>query len=256
MFEEGKPDHPARLRGRPSSSEEGKRQLQDFPSFLKEGWRPKAAGVVRNRKPDFISGVLALVLCALSLSAQAQSKCMVLDPELQKSYAGGCKDGKAEGQGKAEGSAVYSGEFHEGRKHGRGVKTWPWGGDRYEGEFANDRRNGYGLYVWASGDSYAGPWKDDAVAGRATPMMIARFRATNESLAAMSKPGVKLCHESNVGAGFKEWTEGEAQSVDQGTRRVSVRVTRLGPTPLVVAGTRVAIGDVVWDDPLNWIPCN
>ena len=282
MFEEGKPDHPARLRGRPSSSEEGKRQLQDFPSFLKEGWRPKAAGVVRNRKPDFISGVLALVLCALSLSAQAQSKCMVLDPELQKSYAGGCKDGKAEGQGKAEGSAVYSGEFHEGRKHGRGVKTWPWGdryeggfaddakhgsglytwgersafaGDRYEGGFAKDKRNGYGLYVWASGDSYAGPWKDDAVAGRATPMMIARFRATNESLATMSTPGMKVCHESTVGAGLKEWTEGEAQSVDQGTRRVSVRVTRLGPTPLVVTGTRVAIGDVVWDDPLNWIPC-
>jgi hypothetical protein len=283
MFEEGKPDHPARSRGRPSSSEEGKRQLQDLPSFLKEGWRPKAAGVVRNRKLDLIRGVLALVLCALSLSAQAQSKCLVLDPELQASYSGGCKDGKAEGPGTAKGSAVYSGEFHEGRKHGRGVKTWSWGdryeggfaddakhgsglytwgersafaGDRYEGGFANDKRNGYGLYVWASGDSYAGPWKDDTVAGRATPMMIARFRATNESLAAMSKPGVKLCHESTVGAGLKEWSEGETQSVDQATRRVSVRVTRLGPKPLVVAGTRVAAGDVVWDDPLNWIPCN
>ena len=271
MFEEGKPDHPARLRGRPSSSEEGKRQLQDF------------AGVVRNRKLDFISGVLALALCALSLPAGAQSKCLVLDPELQTSYSGGCEDGKAEGQGTASGRAVYVGEFHEGRKHGRGVKTWPWGdryeggfaddakhgsglytwgersafaGDRYEGGFEKDKRNGYGLYVWASGDSYAGPWKDDAVAGRATPMMIARFRATNESLAAMSKPGLKLCHESTVGAGSKEWTEGETQSVDQATRRVSVRVTRLGPTPLVVAGTRVAIGDVIWDDPLHWIPCN
>ena len=286
--EEGKPDHPARLRGRPSSSEEGKERKGLFPSFLKEGWRPKAAGVVRNRKLDVISVVLALVLCALSLSAlpafaQGPAKCRVLDPELQKSYAGGCKDGKAEGEGKAEGSAVYSGEFREGRKHGHGVKTWPWGdryegafaddakhgtgiytwgerspfaGDRYEGGFANDKRNGYGLYVWASRDSYAGPWKDDAVAGRATPMMIARFRATNETLAVMSKPGLKLCHESTVGAGLKEWTEGETQSVDQGTRRVSVRVTRLGPTPLVVAGTQVAIGDVVWDDPLNWIPCN
>jgi hypothetical protein len=236
--------------------------------------------------------VLAGALCALPAFAQGPAKCRVLDPELQKSYAGGCKDGKADGQGTAEGSAVYAGEFNEGRKHGRGVKTWPWGdryqgefaedakhgtglytwgersafaGDRYEGRFANDKRNGYGVYFWASGDSYAGPWKDDAVAGRATPMMIARFRATNESLAAMAKPGVRLCHESTVGTGSrewtegvgsKEWTEGETQAVDQGTRRVSVKVTKLGPAPLVVAGTQVAVGETVWDDPLNWIPCN
>jgi len=254
--------------------------------------------------------VLAGALCALPAFAQGPAKCRVLDPELQKSYAGGCKDGKADGQGTAEGSAVYAGEFNEGRKHGRGVKTWPWGdryqgefaedakhgtglytwgersafaGDRYEGRFANDKRNGYGVYFWASGDSYAGPWKDDAVAGRATPMMIARFRATNESLAAMAKPGVRLCHESTVGVGSKEWTEGaeskesnvgagpkewtegvgskewtegETQAVDQGTRRVSVKVTKLGPAPLVVAGTQVAVGETVWDDPLNWIPCN
>ena len=282
--EMGKPDHPARLRGRPSSCEEGKERRGLFPSSLEEGWRPKAAGVVRNRKLDFISGsfLLALVLCALSLSAHAQSRCLVLDPELQASYSGDCKDGKAEGLGTAKGSAVYVGEFRGGRKHGRGVKTWPWGdryegefaddakhgtgiyawgersafaGDRYEGGFANDKRDGYGVYVWASGDSYAGPWKDDAVAGRATPMMISRFRATSESLAAMAKPGVKLCHESTVGVGAGEWIEGETLAVDQGARRVEVRVTRLGPKPLFVAGTKVAAGDAVWDDPLDWIPC-
>src|SRR5258706_10381108 len=49
--------------------------------------------------------------------SQAQSKCLVIDPELQTSYSGGCKDGKAEGSGTARGSAVYAGEFHEGRKH-------------------------------------------------------------------------------------------------------------------------------------------
>jgi hypothetical protein len=232
---------------------------------------------------NLISCVLALILCALSAAAQAQSRCLVLDPELRTSYSGGCKDGKAEGKGTAKGSAVYVGEFREGRKHGRGVKTWPWGdryegefaddakhgwgiytwgersafaGDRYEGGFASDKRNGYGLYVWASGDSYAGPWNDDAITGRATPMMIARSRATNESLAAMSKPGVKLCHESTVGVGLKEWAEGETQAVNQSARRVSVRITRLGARPLVVAGTRLALGETIWDDPLNWIPCN
>src|SRR3979490_1336366 len=109
-MEEGNPDPPARSRGRPSSCEEGKERKDLFPSFLKEGWRPKAARGVRNRSLALISGsfVLALVLCALSLSAQAQSKCLVLDPELQASYSGGCKDGKAEGSGVANGSAVYA----------------------------------------------------------------------------------------------------------------------------------------------------
>ena len=228
-------------------------------------------------------GILVAALCAPPVLAQGPAKCFVSDPELQGAYVGGCKDGKAQGQGRAEGGtgAVYVGEFRQGNKHGRGVKTWPWGdryegefhddekhglgvytwgarsayaGDRYQGRFVKDMRTGFGLYVWASGDAYAGPWKDDGVAGRATPMMIARFRATSESLAAMAKPGVKLCSEASLGS--KEWTEGETQAVNQDSRQVSVKVTKLGSIPLVVAGTRVAPGEVVWDDPLNWIPCN
>lgn len=224
--------------------------------------------------------VIALVLA--SLPARAQSGCRVLDAELQGSYEGACVDGKAEGQGTARGSAVYTGEFHLGKKHGQGVKTWPrgdrysgefaddymsgwgvyvWGakslfaGDRYEGELTKDKRNGYGVYTWASGDSYAGPWKDDAVSGRATPMMIARFRATNASLEAMEKPGIKLCHESTVGAGAKGRTEGETQGLNKNARQVSVKITQLGPVPPRVAGAEVAMGEVVWDDPLNWVPC-
>ena len=224
--------------------------------------------------------VIALILGGLP--ARAQSGCLVVDPELQGSYQGACVDGKAEGQGTAKGSALYQGEFHLGKKHGQGVKTWPrgdrysggfaddymsgrgvyvWGakslfaGDRYEGELAKDKRNGYGVYTWASGDSYARPWKDDAVAGRATPMMIARFRATNAHLEAMEKPGVKLCHESAVGAGAKARTEGETQGVNKDARQVSVKVTRLGAVPFRVAGAEVAVGEVVWDDPLNWVPC-
>ena len=228
---------------------------------------------------------LALVI-ALGVSpafAQVPSKCIVLDPELQGSYAGGCKDGKAEGRGTAKGSAEYAGEFHEGMKHGRGVKTWAWGdryegefvndtkqgtgiytwgarsmypGDRYEGEFANDKRNGAGVYTWASGDSYAGPWKDDAVAGRATPMMVSRYRATQASLAAMEKPGVKLCRESSFGIGLKERIEGVTAGVNAEAMLVAVTVQKLGQTPLSVGDVDVKAGDTVWDDPLNWIPCN
>jgi hypothetical protein len=70
----------------------------------------------------------------------------------------------------------------------------------------------------------------------------------------MAKPGVKLCSASTLGS--KERTEGETQAVNQSTRQVAVKATKIGSTRLVVAGTQVALGEVVWDDPLNWIPCN
>jgi hypothetical protein len=229
--------------------------------------------------------VTALLLAAAASAALAQgaAKCQVLDPELQDSYVGGCKDGKAEGLGTATGIAAYTGEFHEGKKHGRGVKTWArgdryegdffddeksgegrytWGdrslfaGDRYVGHFANDKRDGFGLYVWGSGDSYAGPWKADAVAGPGTPMMIARYRATNAALEVMATVGLKLCRESVLGIGVRERVEGESQGVNKELRQVSVKITLLGQTPLLVAGTPVKLGEIVQDDPVNWIPCN
>src|SRR5258706_2303116 len=94
--------------------------------------------------------VTGVQTCALPIS-----KCLVIDPELQTSYSGGCKDGKAEGSGTARGSAVYVGEFHEGRKHGRGVKTLPCC-DRYEGRFADVGKHGSGLYAWGQRSGFAG----------------------------------------------------------------------------------------------------
>jgi hypothetical protein len=231
-------------------------------------------------RSSFAAAALAALLCAGT--ARAQPACAVADPELQGSYEGGCAGGKAEGRGTAKGSATYVGDFHLGKKQGPGVKTWPWGdryegdfaddfkdgwgiytwgartlfaGDRYEGGFAADRRNGFGVYVWSSGASYAGPWKDDAITGRSTPMMIARFRATNASLEAMGTPGVRLCHESAIGGGAGARTEGRSVEVNPVARQVSVRITAVGAAPVLIAGTAVAAGDVVWDDPLRWFPC-
>src|SRR5207253_2594944 len=78
---------PPAYAGAPPHARRGKNVRVFSPPFLRRGGC-EAAGVV----------VLALVLCASSLSAQAQPRCLVLDPELQDSYSGGCKDGKAEGQ--------------------------------------------------------------------------------------------------------------------------------------------------------------
>jgi hypothetical protein len=240
----------------------------------------RAIGPVRA---SLALATLAAMLCASPAAAQPAQKCFVLDTELQEAYSGACRDGKAEGRGTAKGSASYAGEFRAGLKQGRGVKTWPWGdryeggfsedakhgmgsytwgarsafaGDRYVGEFRDDKRNGFGVYSWASGDVYAGLWKDDQVAGRATQRMLARYRATKESIAAMADAGVKVCRESTVGTGAEERTEGEVQEVNQTSLQVAVRITRSAETPLIVAGSEVALGQTVWDDPLNWIPCN
>ena len=86
-------------------------------------------------------------------------------------------------------------------------------------------------------------------------MMNSRYRATKESLAAMATPGLKLCRESTVGGGNTEWTEAEAQAVNPTTLQVAVKITRSIQAPLVVAGAEVAVGETIWDDPLDWIPC-
>ena len=156
--------------------------------------------------------------------ASAASDCRVVDPELQGSYSGGCRNGLAHGQGVARGTAEYQGEFRNGLKHGNGVKTWPWG-DRYEGGFANDRKNGKGMYVWGdnspwageryvgdyvadqrqghgtyfwpNGDRFEGVWKEDRRYGY-TAMELRREAAEVARKQAM-KPGEQVCSWAQSG---------------------------------------------------------
>ncbi|PHV12886.1 hypothetical protein [Chitinimonas sp. BJB300] len=133
-----------------------------------------------------------IAVCITTLAAE----CKIHDLELQGTYTGGCnRDGWAEGYGVTESDiARYEGEFHAGRKHGLGVKTWAASGDEYrghfdsdfrqgwgryvwgpmskwpnevfEGEFVQDKRQGYGAYFWPSGDKFQGQWKDDMRYGK------------------------------------------------------------------------------------------
>jgi hypothetical protein len=214
--------------------------------------------------------------------AQAPQTCLVYDLEINKNYEGGCKDGKAEGFGTARGSATYVGEFKEGRKHGKGVQTWESGsryegeffqdlrqgagtftfgertllaGQRYEGGFFEDRFNGFGVYTWPWGDRYSGSFKDGNFAGAWSPMMLPRYRAHVEAIRAMEKPGLKLCRESSKGIGLKEQILATTVAVNAAAQAVSIRITKLGQAPLIIAGSQVKEGDTVWDDPLNWTPC-
>ena len=206
--------------------------------------------------------VPVLVLLALA-SAVAHAQCRVLDPELQGSYSGPCVNGLAEGHGVARGSAEYEGDFKAGMKDGKGVKTWPngdryeggfvadrrqghgvytwgrgpWQGERYDGEYANDERNGFGRYRYSSGDVYSGPWKNDVATGAPTQMMQARAKFEEESLAAVGKPGTKVCRALAVGIGGRAWQRGVVEAVDAG--RVGVRVG----------------SEILWMPASDWTPC-
>jgi hypothetical protein len=275
--------------------------------------------------------MLALLACFTAvaifpLGASGQTACRVLDPELAGIYQGGCKDGLAEGYGEAKGQAEYRGDFHAGRKHGKGVKTWTsrdryegefaedrkqgkgvktWpSGDRYEGEFAEDRkqgkgvktwpsgdryegefvedrkqgtgrynwgasgpsagesytgayvddlRHGYGVYEWPSGDRYAGPWANDAITGLPTPKMVARARAKAEALAAVAKPGVKVCRALLVGIAVRDWIRGEVTAVE--ADMIAVRIDDPGRQPHVIDNQPLVKGMTVRSAAEEWTPC-
>lgn len=197
----------------------------------------------------------------------------MLDPELQGSYSGPCLNGLAEGRGFAQGAAQYEGDFKAGRKHGRGVKTWPngdryegefaedrkegrgayawgrgpWAGERYEGAYANDKRHGMGTYRWPSGDVYTGPWENDAFTGEPTEMMRARGQFEREAREALAKVGQKVCRELEVGIGGREWLRGVV--VETKGVQVAVRIDDAG------AHGQARKGEVLWGLATAWVPC-
>ena len=119
--------------------------------------------------------------------------------------------------------------------------------------YLNDLRHGYGVYEWPSGDRYAGPWAQDAISGNPTPMMIARARAKTEALAAVAKPGVKVCRALLVGIAVRDWIRAEVIAVD--ADRIAVRIDDPGRQPHVIDNQPLVKGMTLWSEVANWIPC-
>jgi hypothetical protein len=97
-----------------------------------------------------------------------QSACTVKMKEIQGTYVGDCKEGKASGKGKAIGEDTYEGYFKNGYPDGTGKYTWK-NGDWYEGAFKNGIKEGMGTMHFVSltnkDSSITGFWKNGAYAG-------------------------------------------------------------------------------------------
>jgi hypothetical protein len=227
------------------------------------------------------AALLACLLAAGAASAQTPMQCTVVDPELQGSYSGGCENGSASGPGEARGTALYQGEFKAGRKHGKGVKSWPATGDRYIGDFVDDRkegrgayvwgpgsatpferytgayladrRHGYGVYEWPGGDRYAGPWAHDAIAGAPTRGMIARARAHAERVAVAGVAGARVCRALRVGVAIEDVIR--ATVISREGDSIRLRIDDAGKFEHVMQGRAVRKGEV-FSEPLRaWFPC-
>lgn len=223
--------------------------------------------------------VIVVLVAAWSMAGWAGG-CKVVDPELAAGYEGGCRDGMAEGHGRAWGSAEYEGGFRRGLKHGRGIKVWPngdrydgefradrregrgryvwgartpWAGDFFEGEYRADRRHGRGTYEWASGDRYEGEWVDDVRQG---PSVLEQRQtdAREAAIASLRKhQGETLCKYMTVGitgrAAIRARLDGVAED-----RSLQLTIEKTDPALSEVPGVEPGKGLV--DDPLDWGWCS
>lgn len=77
-------------------------------------------------------------------------------------YTGEYVEGQRSGRGTylwANG-ARYVGEYKANLRHGEGIMDYP-DGSKYTGQWINGQREGRGVYVYVNGDTYEGEWRQD-----------------------------------------------------------------------------------------------
>ncbi|HRI60261.1 MAG TPA: caspase family protein [Saprospiraceae bacterium] len=101
---------------------------------------------IRLLVPAFL---IATTLITNNLSAQCLS--------------GNCQNGT--GKYRYSTGAVYSGQFVNGNREGKGKLTFP-NNNVYEGQFSRNRINGEGTMIYSMGDKYVGNWFSDQPNGK------------------------------------------------------------------------------------------
>jgi len=105
--------------------------------------------------------LILLFVISVNLIHAQEADCKVLLDSLKGTYTGECKNGKANGVGKAVGINTYDGEFKNGLPEGMGKYTWS-SGDYYYGSWKKGLKDGKGeLHHFENGKEglTTGYWK-------------------------------------------------------------------------------------------------
>jgi hypothetical protein len=136
---------------------------------------------------------LVLAFSWIGYVLMAQENCLVLKPEISGKYAGKCKNGLANGKGKAVGQDTYIGKFSKGFPHGLGTYTWA-NGDIYVGEWVEGLRQGEGTYSYkvnGKDTTVTGIWESDHYKGPLPPKPLVINKVSIERYSIMRSGGIR-----------------------------------------------------------------
>lgn len=125
--------------------------------------------------------ITVLLLCFLNSYSQQKDSCKVLVKEISDVYKGKCKDGLANGKGKAKGVDTYVGMFENGLPEGKGVYTYE-NGNTFSGHWSKGLKNGQGKFTFKLAGKeieQKGYWKNGDYVGATNPDEA--YRITNQS---------------------------------------------------------------------------
>ena len=174
--------------------------------------------------------ILSAISCLSVNNINAQESCKVSVDALQGTYTGACKDGRADGQGKAVGTDSYEGSFKAGYPEGEGVYTWA-NKDVYTGSFKKGVPDGRGeiRYYTASGkDSVlTGFWKKNRYMGRYEKAYVINDRSSK-----VNRAEVSISNKGKNVEGSVTLTASQLSGADGNTGHVIPTVTDIS----IIAG--------------------
>lgn len=110
-------------------------------------------------KSVYLLGITSLLFITSCTTVVPHQGCYVADPYVNGVYTGECKNGVAEGKGKAVGRDAYEGDFKNGQFDGEGVYVWE-DGDRYVGRFSKGKFDGNGVMIYTNGERIETIWEN------------------------------------------------------------------------------------------------